>query len=90
MGMPWYAQVTPLLHELHWLLVCSRVQFKMLKDCLTSAQPIQSCKVGRLQVPLMKQCHLSGPWKQALSVAVLALWNEVPPRDLDGIHSAVI
>lgn len=51
--------------------------------------PIQFDKFGALFIPSVKQFHLSASQKHTFSVAVHALWNEVPPslQDLNGPHS---
>lgn len=41
------------------------------------ANSVRSGRIIVLQVPSMKQCHLSEPRRHSFSVTVLALWNSI-------------
>lgn len=66
-----------------WLLLIKTflVQY-YLKSCLSlivSAQQVRSGRVGKLWVPLIKQCHLVGPRKHVFFLIVPVLWTTLSP-----------
>lgn len=74
--------VTPLLHELQWILIGFQMQFRMLvilikalHNTRTSACPTRSHREEMLQAPSLKSCYLMGSRKCAFCMVTSALWN---------------
>ena len=87
-----FEHVTPMLKDLHWLPVESRVQFKILLlvyRCLNGCAPeyisiLLNCKESRRELRSSQQVLLDIPrskhrWgDQAFSTAAPRLWNKLP------------
>lgn len=54
-----------------------------LRHCLSlflSTHLIRSGRRGMFQIPFLRECHPTLPWKRAFSVMVTDLWNRVSPN----------
>lgn len=70
MGMPQYAQVTPLLCELRWFSVCFQVPGMKPYRVWGLVNWDTTCMIwqaGMFHIPLIKQCHLLGFQKELSS-----------------------
>lgn len=88
------AHITPLLHDLHWLPVASRIHFKVLlltfkalnglapqylSDLLSPYRPVRSLRSAELGLLSIPPFRLSTVGGRSFSINAPQLWNSLPP-----------
>ena len=102
---PRFCHITPVLRDLHWLPVSSRIEFKIMlitykvphdrapiyiqEELLQLYTPSCNLRSSNRNL-LVKPCfNLNLYGKQAFSVAALELWNNLP-EDIKSANSIII